>query len=497
VQRHPHPPRLAELATALVTVLLLVAGCGGGSTTTTGPGATATPSRTTVKVFFARHPDSDTNPSAVYALTRSTGATTVQDQATFALEEMLKGPTSDERAQGYYSPFDGQLALQSVCSGPFRDFDLSLDHRGTKAEPGTATLQFCRRVDIPGDLDGPRMAAMVAATLMQFSDISSVAILDYQGSCFDDLSGQNACLSGTQPAGYPVKVYLSRHPETDADFTAVFPVTRISPNLGVATFAVEQLLAGPTPTEQPAGYFTDLTRVFNRSDPSSCGGADFTIALDKRGTRQEVGTATLQFRRTIASGGIGDDARILAELRATLMQFENIQRVVILNKAGNCFGDMTTQNRCLTPSQPGYPVVVYFSKHPDSDIAPAKVFAVDRVAPDLMVATYAIGQLLAGPSAAEKAQGLYTPLEGALSGASTCNGADFTIRLNWNRSQTEAGTATLQFCRDLAAGHGFGDTGALIVRNEITRTLTQFPNIQKVVILTKDGACFDDLVGCA
>jgi hypothetical protein len=43
---------------------------------------------------------------------------------------------------------------------------------------------------------------------------------------------------------------------------------------------------------------------------------------------------------------------------------------------------------------------------------------------------------------------------------------------------------------------GFGDTGAAIVRNEISKTLTQFTTIQKVVIIYKNGACFDDLIGC-
>lgn len=137
--------------------------------------------------------------------------------------------------------------------------------------------------------------------------------------------------------------------------------------------------------------------------------------------------------------------------------------------------------------------MVYFSKHPESDSAPTTVFAVKRTAPSLEVATYAISQLITGPTAAERTQGYYSPLVGALSGSSTCNGADFKITLNWNHNKTEAGTATLQFCRDV---RGFGDTGAVVVRNEITKTLTQFASIQKVVIVYKDGTCFDNQIGC-
>lgn len=326
-------PGLALLAT-------LVAGC---AATSTSPGATPTstkPVGATVKVYFARHPDTDNNPTAVFAVIRATSATTVVDQATYALNEMFKGPSAAERAQNLYSPFDGQIALQSVCPGEFRTFDLTLDHRGSTAEPGTVTLKFCRRVDIPGDLDGPRMTAMITSTLLQFSQIKQVVILNYQGNCFADLRGQNVCLTGQQT---------------------------------------------------------------------------------------------------------------------------------------------------------GYPVQVFFSRHPDSDTAPTKLFPVSRISPNLGVATYAISQLIAGPTAAEKAQGLYTPLAGTLSGASSCSGADFKITLNWNRTHAEDNVATFQFCRTVP---GYGDTGAAIVRNEISHTLTQFPNIHEVVIVYKDGSCFDDLVGC-
>lgn len=341
-RRAARPRRRWPLAILpLLTIVgLLVSACGSA---TTGPGGATTPTASptqTVKVFFARHPETDNTPTAVFAVTRAATATGVQAQATYALQQMLKGPTTAERAQNYYSPFDGQLALQSVCPGAFRDFDLTLDHRGSNAEPGTATLQFCRRVDIPGDLDGPRMAAMVNATLTQFAQIKSVVILNYKGDCFDDLQGQNACLKGQQT---------------------------------------------------------------------------------------------------------------------------------------------------------GYPVQVFFSKHPDSETAPTKVYPVSRTSPTLGVATYAISQLIAGPTDAEKAQGYYTPLSGTLSGASTCSGADFKITLNWNRTHQEDNVATLQFCRDVP---GFGDTGAIIVRNEITKTLTQFSNIHEVVIVYKDGSCFDDLIGC-
>jgi hypothetical protein len=42
---------------------------------------------------------------------------------------------------------------------------------------------------------------------------------------------------------------------------------------------------------------------------------------------------------------------------------------------------------------------------------------------------------------------------------------------------------------------GLGDTGAAMATNEIVTTLTQFPTIQRVVILNKDGSSFDNMLG--
>ena len=359
----PRHPRRRQIGFGMLATALLLLGLAACGATTTGPGGatsptatakstpspTASPTNSTVQVYFAKHPDTDNNPTADFAVTRITTATTMQDRATFALEEMLKGPTQAERSQGYYSPFDGQLALQSVCPGPFRDFDLTFDHRGTTPEQGTVTFQFCRRVDIPGDLDGPRMSAMTTSTLMQFAPVKHVVILNYMGACFDDMQGTNACLNGTtdQPTSYPVKVFFSKNPDSYNNFLAVFPVARTSPDLGVATYAVRQLIAGPIAAEKQAGYFTELTAAINKSDASSCGGADFKITLNTRGSMPQQDTATLQFCRTLALPGEGTDARIGAELGATLTQFPTIKHAVILNKQGNCFGDLSGMNRCL------------------------------------------------------------------------------------------------------------------------------------------------------
>ncbi len=158
--------------------------------------------------------------------------------------------------------------------------------------------------------------------------------------------------TASHATSYPVKVFFSRFPESvSADFSTVYPVDRTSPTIAVGTFALQLLIAGPTLSEQQAGYFTELNTLL--SGPSNCsaprpvGGPDFTLALDKKGTVTEPGTATVKFCRSLASPGIGADARVKAEMSATLKQFPNIKKVVILTKDGHCFADESGKDLCL------------------------------------------------------------------------------------------------------------------------------------------------------
>src|SRR5262249_15465760 len=169
-------------------------------------------------VYFSKHPDADSNPAAVFAVARTSPTLGV---ATFAIGQLLAGPTASERAEGYFTELSGALSGASNCGGA--DFRVPLNTRGTHAETGTATLQFCRTLAIPGELAGGRMAAEMENTLRQFSNITNVVILTQSGACFNDLSGLNRCLSA-----YVVKVFFSQHPASDNDPSVVSSVGRLS-----------------------------------------------------------------------------------------------------------------------------------------------------------------------------------------------------------------------------------------------------------------------------
>jgi hypothetical protein len=140
-----------------------------------------------------------------------------------------------------------------------------------------------------------------------------------------------------EPTSIPVKVFFSKHPASDDDPTKTFTVDRTSPNTGVAVYAISQLIAGPTAQEASQGYFSTV-RV--RNDTSNCSGSDFTVTITDT-------VATLRFCRTFDAIGTMSDGQAQETIKATLLQFATIKKVIILTKDGNCQFDMSGENRCL------------------------------------------------------------------------------------------------------------------------------------------------------
>jgi hypothetical protein len=153
----------------------------------------------------------------------------------------------------------------------------------------------------------------------------------------------------------------------------------------------------------------------------------------------------------------------------------------------------TTPTATIAATATGAPtsVKVYFSKM--GDAVPAHVFPVTRSAPAGHLETFAIEQLILGPTAVEAQTGLYSALTNRFIGTSNCGGPDFTLRFDQRDKTPEVGTTTMQLCREIPSP---GDTGAVIILNEVSATLKQFPTIQKVIIINFDNTCFADLVGC-
>ncbi len=147
---------------------------------------------------------------------------------------------------------------------------------------------------------------------------------------------QSGDTSPTEKVSYPVKVYFSKHPESDDDPARTFALARVSPDLGVAKFAVTELLKGPTPEEATQGYFSYAKL---RNEESNCQGADFTLSISNK-------TATLQFCKTFDHIGSVSDGQAESVIKDTLNQFDTVDKVVVLNKNGDCEFNLSGLNLC-------------------------------------------------------------------------------------------------------------------------------------------------------
>ena len=139
--------------------------------------ASATTSKQ-VKVFFPTS-RSQNDFSYVAPVVRRTQT---QSVAQFAIQQLVAGPTTQERQQGFTAPVN--LRGSSTCGG---DFKLAVS-------AGVAKLQFCKQVVSNGVGDDARMKSSITTTLRQFPSINSVVLLDRNGNCLHDQSGSNLCL---------------------------------------------------------------------------------------------------------------------------------------------------------------------------------------------------------------------------------------------------------------------------------------------------------------
>jgi len=134
-------------------------------------------------------------------------------------------------------------------------------------------------------------------------------------------------------------------------------------------------------------------------------------------------------------------------------------------------------------------VQVFLSRNPDSLNDFTAVFPLARqVAPgEQGLAGAALEALIAGPTPAEQAQGYFSDFGALLTGGvSSCKGGgDFVLAV-------EAGLATVQMCRATSSA-GIGQDAR--AQAEVEATLTQFPTIQKVRVLSAEGHCLFDESG--
>jgi len=141
--------------------------------------------------------------------------------------------------------------------------------------------------------------------------------------------------------------------------------------------------------------------------------------------------------------------------------------------------------------------------------------SVTRYSPSASVESFALSQIIAGPTLEERGQGLWSDWNSMFSGPPTCDypssstnsppgvqgnninyaygGRDFNLIQNMKGNTRVPGWVTLHLCRDVANEPTSGDVA--LVENQVTTTLSQFTSMKGVTILTVDGHCFENLFG--
>lgn len=148
-------------------------------TTTTSP--TNAPVNIEVYMFDRVKFDIPSNTDYVSKVNRTTLR---KDVATFAIEQIIKGPNASELANNLEATFGTNKFVwfegESNCAG--KDFSLTISS-------GNADLHFCRTTMLAGDMSGFVIEQQVIKTLKQFSSIQKVRILNVDGNCFNDMKG--------------------------------------------------------------------------------------------------------------------------------------------------------------------------------------------------------------------------------------------------------------------------------------------------------------------
>jgi hypothetical protein len=153
---------------------------------------TVTPVEKEVSIFFGK-PSGVTDLTTLDSVTRSG---TAEDPYSFALDDLIAGPTNTEKGDGYTSTFT--LSGTSNCSGS--------DYVLTKSK-NVITVKFCKNIDWtsnPGTEEGDSWAGMSLSGMfrvtssiektLKFDGVTSVVIRDKDNNCYAlDAGGNQDC----------------------------------------------------------------------------------------------------------------------------------------------------------------------------------------------------------------------------------------------------------------------------------------------------------------
>lgn len=154
-------------------------------------------------------------------------------------------------------------------------------------------------------------------------------------SIFPKSEAETLALSPTKVDIYSTDVFLFNNDKFSqagvSDYTSI--VERHTPRTDVATYALEEIIKGPTADEIEQGFRPTFgeENLITFSGKSQCGIRAFTLGLDP-----DNYFAKVNFCREVNFTQDWSMSLLTDQIRKTLIQFEKIHKVQILNKDGNC-----------------------------------------------------------------------------------------------------------------------------------------------------------------
>ncbi len=146
--------------------------------------------KTTLKIYMFDKDKFDVPDNTDY-LTAVERTTDREDLATYAIEQIISGPTLEDKQTANLDGTFGQNSFgwfEGASNCGEDDFTIMI------SDEKVATVKFCKTTMLAGDMSGFIIEDQIRRTLKQFPTIEKVEILNSQGSCFDDMSGLNDCV---------------------------------------------------------------------------------------------------------------------------------------------------------------------------------------------------------------------------------------------------------------------------------------------------------------
>lgn len=142
-------------------------------------------------------------------------------------------------------------------------------------------------------------------------------------------------------------IYFPKDRTSSSEPTELFPLQRRVSAQDKVAGIIGSYIVGITATELEQGYYlpsgdfeiTNYQRLDLRGE-SNCEGKDFTVST-------ENSIVTVKFCKALMQSGVLADARVKSAMERSIKEATETEKVIFLNRDGDCMFDESGMNICL------------------------------------------------------------------------------------------------------------------------------------------------------